>query len=80
MHIYNLFEQFDEMEKRARTEAREAILLRTLAKAKGAHPLTLKALDETIQFCREELASLKYLRNTTPLKNVIVVECRGGSC
>lgn len=80
MHIYNLFEQFDEMEKKARAEARDATLMLTMAKAQGAHPLTLKALDQTIQYCREELANLKHLRNTTKVKNAIVVECRGGSC
>jgi hypothetical protein len=80
MFIFNIFDRLDEMERAVRAQAREAILLKTLAEAQGAHPQTKQRLESLIVSCREELVELKRLRNATRVGQAVVVETKGGSC
>lgn len=78
--IYNILQQCDEEKATLLEKGRHLKILKTEAEATKAHPLTLKALNFELDEVREELASIDYIKRTTPVKYAVVSEVAGGEC
>ena len=78
--IYNIFERCDENKAEFLARGRQLSLMRTIAAARGAHPLTLRAIDAELTEIRELLAGIDYFKRITPISKPVVVVCNGGSC
>jgi hypothetical protein len=81
MELYNFFERIDDQERALKQQARELLVMRTCAIArKNIAPSTRKAIDITLEECRQNIAALKYIRRTTPIRLAIVTVSKGGVC
>lgn len=80
MYIYNFYEQIDTLVTKLLEDARKALLTKTLAEAKGAHPMTIRALEAEIQYCTERMGKLLCLKATTPIRLAIAANTNGGDC
>jgi hypothetical protein len=80
MYIYNFFEEIDTLANAVRETARNTIITKALAEAKRAHPMTIRALEAEIEACREELAQLRRLKDSTPLRLAVAINSNGGAC
>ena len=78
--IYNLLEHIDHNKKVYLEQGRKLTLMKTLAEASGANRLTIRAIDLELQNVREALATLSYIKDTTPVKYVVVSVVEGGQC